>query len=85
MAFYSQGTRILDVLNAQFPRQIGYYRVQSDGSADNPSSTVWATRFVGKDLLYIFDNRRGVEIVQAEVPDRRAGRRGHRRRAERQG
>ena len=84
MAFYSQGTRILDVLNAQFPRQIGYYRVQSDGSAGNPSSTVWATKFFGKDLLYIFDNRRGVEIVQAEVPHGRPDGRGHRGRAERQ-
>ena len=68
MAFYSQGTRILDVLNAQFPRQIGYYRVQSDGSANNPSSTVWATKFFGKDLLYIFDNRRGVEILKLKFP-----------------
>ena len=68
MAFYSQGTRILDVLNAQFPRQIGYYRVQSDGSAGNPSSTVWATKFFGKDLLYVFDNRRGVEILKLKFP-----------------
>ena len=68
MAFYSQGTRILDVLNAQFPRQIGYYRVQANVAAGEPASTVWATKFFGKDLLYIFDNRRGVEIVKLKFP-----------------
>ena len=69
MAFYSQGTRILDVLNAQFPRQIGYYRVQANGCGRRTrASTVWATKFFGKDLLYIFDNRRGVEIVKLKFP-----------------
>jgi hypothetical protein len=45
------------------PRQIAYFRVQSDGSPDNPSSVVWDTTF-HDGLLGVFDNRRGVEVLR---------------------
>jgi hypothetical protein len=62
-AWYSQGTRVLDISDASNPRQIAYFRVQSDGSPDNPSSVVWDTTF-HRGLLWVFDNRRGVELLR---------------------
>jgi hypothetical protein len=62
-AWYSQGTRVLDISDASQPRQIAYFRVQSDGSANNPSSVVWDTTFHA-GLLWVFDNRRGVEVLK---------------------
>jgi hypothetical protein len=62
-AWYSQGTRVLDISDASQPRQIAYFRVQSDGSPDNPSSVVWDTTFHA-GLLWVFDNRRGVEVLK---------------------
>ncbi len=60
---------MLDVLNAQFPRQIGYYRVQSPGQGSGiTSSVVWSTRFHGDNYLYVFDGARGVEILKLLVP-----------------
>jgi hypothetical protein len=61
-AWYSQGTRVLDISDAANPRQIAYFRVQSDGAPDNPSSVVWDTTFHG-GKLWVFDNRRGVEVL----------------------
>lgn len=66
-AWYAQGVRVLDILNARFPRQIGYFRVQSDGSPDNPSSVVWDTQF-HKGLLWVFDHNRGVEVLRLDEP-----------------
>ena len=62
-AWYSQGTRVLDISDAANPRQIAYFRVQSNGSPDNPSSVVWDTTF-HDGLLWVFDNRRGVEVLK---------------------
>lgn len=72
-AWYSQGVRVLDILNARTPRQIGYYRVTSDGSADNPSSVVWDTQF-RDGLLWVFDHERGVEVLRLDEPTGRAAR-----------
>jgi len=43
-AWYSQGTRLLDVSDARNPRQIAYFRVQATDPVTNPSSVVWDAR-----------------------------------------
>ena len=40
-AWYGQGLRLVDISDARDVRQIGFFRVTSDGSADNPSSLSW--------------------------------------------
>ncbi len=65
--FYAQGTRILDILNARSPRQIGYFRVQADGTADNPSSNSFDVQFHG-DYVWVFDTARGVEVLKLKEP-----------------
>jgi hypothetical protein len=72
-AWYSQGTRVLDISNAARPRQIAFFRVQADGSADNPSSVVWDTTF-HRGLLWVFDNSRGVEVLRLRGSTSRPGR-----------
>jgi hypothetical protein len=54
-AYYSAGTRFLDVSNPKDIRQIGYY-VPSDAN-------VWAA-YWHDGLVYIADNARGVDIVK---------------------
>ena len=71
--WYSQGVRVLDIANARAPRQIGYFRVQSDGAADNPSSLVWDTQF-HRGLLWVFDMDRGVEVLRLAQPKAGASR-----------
>jgi hypothetical protein len=64
---------VLDIANARAPRQVGYFRVQSDGAADNPSSLVWDTQF-HRGLLWVFDMDRGVEVLRLAKPKASAAR-----------
>jgi len=61
--WYSQGARILDISDAANPRQIGYFRVQSDGTAGNPSSNTWGV-MLEHGLVWVIDRNRGVEILR---------------------
>jgi hypothetical protein len=54
-AFYSQGTRFLDVSDPTNIQQVGYFRPNG--------GTAWAPYF-HNGLVYIADNRRGVDIVR---------------------
>ena len=56
IAFYSQGTRLLDVRDPSHIRQVGYY---------NPSSTnTWAAYWHGKNEVVIADFTRGLDILR---------------------
>ena len=54
-SFYAQGTRFLDISDPTNPRQIAYYR-PADGRA-------WAP-YWHRDVIFIADNTRGVDIVK---------------------
>jgi hypothetical protein len=62
-AWYSQGTRLLDVSDARHPRQIAYFRVQATDPASNPSSVVWDVRW-HRGYAYVIDNERGIEVLR---------------------
>jgi hypothetical protein len=62
-AWYSQGTRLLDVSDARNPRQIAYFRVQATDPATNPSSVVWDARW-HRGYVYVIDNERGIEVLR---------------------
>ena len=62
-AWYGQGVRLVDISDARNVRQIGFFRVTGDGSADNPSSLSWDVGWhAGR--LYLFDMDRGIEILR---------------------
>jgi hypothetical protein len=62
-AWYGQGVRLVDISDARNVRQIGFFRVTGDGSADNPSSLSWDVGWhAGR--LYLFDMDRGIEIIR---------------------
>jgi hypothetical protein len=54
-AFYSQGTRFLDVSNPRKPRQIGYYRPDQA----NTWAAYWHAGYV-----YVADQVRGVDVIR---------------------
>ena len=54
-AFYSQGTRFLDVRDPTNPRQIAYFR------PDN--ARTWAAYYHG-DYVYVADHARGIDILK---------------------
>jgi hypothetical protein len=54
-AYYTQGTRFLDVSNPRHPRQVGYYR-------PNDADT-WAS-YWHKGYVFIADFTRGVDIIK---------------------
>ncbi|WP_285695860.1 hypothetical protein [Actinomadura sp. NBRC 104412] len=55
MAFYSQGTRFIDVRDPTNPRQIAYFRPEN--------AQVWAAYYHG-GYVYIADHRRGIDVVK---------------------
>ncbi|MDQ1699406.1 MAG: hypothetical protein QOG34_1269 [Frankiaceae bacterium] len=63
-AYYSQGTRFLDVSNPRHPRQIAYYR-------PNDAST-WAA-YWHKGYVFIADNARGIDIIRLTGPAAKLG------------
>ncbi|MBC6462520.1 LVIVD repeat-containing protein [Actinomadura sp. HBU206391] len=54
-AFYSQGTRFLDISDPTNPRQIAYYRPDD--------ARAWAAYFHG-DHVYVADNVRGIDVLK---------------------
>lgn len=54
-AYYTQGTRFLDVSNPRHPRQIAYYR---PSDADT-----WAA-YWHKGYVYVADNARGIDVIR---------------------
>lgn len=69
-AWYGQGLRLLDLHDARNVRQVGYYRVTgtTENTGENPSSNSWDVAFRedrrGRDLVYLFDMNRGVEVLR---------------------
>ncbi len=69
-AWYGQGLRLIDIHDARDVRQVGYYRVTgtTDAAGANPSSNSWDVAFRedrrGRDLIYLFDMNRGVEVLR---------------------
>jgi hypothetical protein len=70
-AWYEQGTRFLDVSDPNDIKQVAYFVA--------PGSTTWATYWspTDRNVLYVVDNNRGVDVLRFE--------RGRVRRAERRG
>jgi hypothetical protein len=66
-AWYGLGLRLLDISDARDVRQVAYYRVTGT-SEDNPDSNSWDMAFRSDrrkgDLLYLFDMRRGIEVLR---------------------
>jgi hypothetical protein len=54
-AFYSQGTRFLDVRDPTNPRQIGYFRPDD--------ARTWAAYYHG-DYVYVADHARGIDVLK---------------------
>jgi hypothetical protein len=59
-AWYEQGTRFLDVSDPDDIEQVGFFMA--------PGSTTWATYWspTDRDILYVVDNTRGVDVLRFE-------------------
>ena len=55
MSWYGQGTRVLDITNPYEPIQIAYFR---------PTTTSSYTPMLYKDLVYVADSSRGIDILR---------------------
>lgn len=62
VAWYAQGTRILDTSDPRNIKQVGYFLA--------PDSTVWASYFAptDKNVVYVMDHQRGIDVLRLE-PD----------------
>jgi hypothetical protein len=58
VAWYAQGTRLLDTTNPSKIKQVGYFMA--------PDSTVWATYFspVDPSVIYTLDHERGIDVLK---------------------
>jgi hypothetical protein len=58
IAWYSQGTRLLDTSDPTNIKQVGYFV--------SPDSTVWATYFspTDKSVIYTLDHERGIDVLK---------------------
>jgi hypothetical protein len=58
IAWYAQGTRLLDTSHPKNIKQVGYFMA--------PDSTVWATYFSPTDpnLIYTMDHERGIDVLK---------------------
>lgn len=58
IAWYAQGTRILDTSDPRNIKQVGYFLA--------PDSTVWATYFAptDKSVIYAMDHQRGIDVLK---------------------
>jgi hypothetical protein len=55
-AFYTQGTRFLDVRNPRDIRQVGYWLP--------PNAVTWAATWITRDLVYTADVGRGLDVLR---------------------
>jgi LVIVD repeat len=64
--WYEQGTRFLDVSNAEKIRQIGYYFL--------PTSATWAAHFAPTDptksTVYVLDASHGIDVLKITRPEK---------------
>jgi hypothetical protein len=62
IAFYTQGTRLLDIRDPRHIQQVGYYNVSN--------TNTWATYWHGDNYIYVADFQRGLDILRyhPEVP-----------------
>jgi hypothetical protein len=58
VAWYAQGTRLLDTSDPKGIKQVGYFLA--------PDSTVWATYFspTDKSVIYTLDHNRGIDVLK---------------------
>jgi hypothetical protein len=58
IAWYAQGTRLLDTSDPAHIKQVGYFMA--------PDSTVWATYFspTDKNVIYTMDHERGIDVLR---------------------
>lgn len=58
IAWYAQGTRLLDTSDPSNIKQVGYFV--------SPDSTVWATYFspTDKNVIYTLDHERGIDVLK---------------------
>ncbi|MHB8508075.1 MAG: LVIVD repeat-containing protein [Candidatus Dormibacteria bacterium] len=62
IAFYSQGTRILDIRDPRHIKQVGWYNVADQtGHTTNDS---WAAYWHGDNYVYVADFTRGLDILK---------------------
>jgi hypothetical protein len=61
IAFYTQGTRLLDIRDPRHIQQVGWYNVADQtGSTTNDT---WATYWHGDNYIYVADFTRGLDIL----------------------
>lgn len=58
-SFYGNGTRFIDISDPTAPAQVGYFRPDGGSSV--------APYFVGEDLVYVADSRRGMDILRMDL------------------
>ena len=56
IAFYSQGTRLLDIRDPRHIQQVGYYNVQN--------TDTWSAYWHGDNYIYVADFERGLDILR---------------------
>lgn len=61
-AFYTQGTRLLDIRDPYHIKQVGWYNV-ADQSGKSTNDT-WATYWHGNNYIYVADFTRGLDILR---------------------
>ncbi len=72
-AFYTQGTRILDIRDPYHIKQVGWYNVQDQ--TGTTTNNTWAAYWHGDNYIYVADFQRGLDILRftdtpaAEVPE----------------
>ena len=62
IAFYTQGTRILDTRDPRHIRQVGYYNVADQSGAS--TNNAWAAYWHGDNYIYVADFQRGLDVLR---------------------
>ncbi|MFN2465348.1 MAG: LVIVD repeat-containing protein [Candidatus Dormibacteria bacterium] len=62
IAFYTQGTRILDTRDPRHVRQVGYYNVADLSGAS--TNNAWASYWHGDNYIYVADFERGLDVLR---------------------
>jgi len=61
-AFYTQGTRLVDIRDPRHIKQVGWYNVK-DQSGQSTNDT-WATYWYGRNYIVVADFTRGLDILR---------------------
>ena len=63
IAFYTQGTRILDTRDPRHIRQVGYFNI-TDATTGNVPNNAWSAYWHGDNYIYVADFQRGLDVLK---------------------